>query len=197
MKESSDCAVSNTFTRRWEYQPYLDMAADAEFCAQVIECHGPWNNVHDVPGAVLAEMRHLWEPHRISTKAIIRAQDAINAAKASETRKTPKASDLYSTMPSALLRVNQGPGSTPEKLRRAMAAIIVYNSIQPPEKRYKLSAANLRKVSSCRHTSVVAWMAENRDEIDAYNAANGLTGTQADRGKTSIEIPIAQGLLKW
>lgn len=103
----------------------------------------------------------------------------------------------YTTMPSEVLRKSQGAGSTPEKLRRAMGAIVAFNESKLSGEQYKLSAANLRKVSGCRHTSVVAWIAENEGEIDAYNTANGLSGTQADRGKEPIETLIAQGLFEW
>jgi predicted kinase len=62
-KRQYDVAVSNTFTQRWEYQPYLNMAKEAGYDVQVIECHGPWKNVHNVPDEVLAKMRQRWEPH--------------------------------------------------------------------------------------------------------------------------------------
>jgi hypothetical protein len=73
-----------------------------------------------------------------------------------------------------------------------MAAIIAYNSERATAERYRLSAANLRKVSGCRHNSVVAWMAERSAEIDAYNSANDLASAMADRGKPEIE-----GLITW
>jgi integrase len=100
--------------------------------------------------------------------------------------------DRWATMASDELRGHQGPGSAAEKLRRAMAAIIAYNSERATAERYRLSAANLRKVSGCRHNSVVAWIAERATEIDAYNAANDLASAMADRGKPEIE-----GLITW
>ena len=63
MHEQTDIAVSNTFTRRWEYQPYIDLAEIHGYAVQVIECHGPWQNTHNVPADVLAAMRDRWEPH--------------------------------------------------------------------------------------------------------------------------------------
>jgi hypothetical protein len=63
MTESADCVVSNTFTRRWEYQPYMDAAREAGFDVQVIDCHGPWHNVHNVPPHTLEQMRKRWQPH--------------------------------------------------------------------------------------------------------------------------------------
>jgi predicted kinase len=56
--------VSNTFTQRWEYQPYLDMAAELGVSVQVIEVHGDFGNIHGVPDETIAKMRARWEPHR-------------------------------------------------------------------------------------------------------------------------------------
>ncbi len=61
-----DIAVSNTFTQRWEYQTYLDMAASRGFEVQVIDCHGPWVSEHNVPEPVMEAMRRRWEPHVIN-----------------------------------------------------------------------------------------------------------------------------------
>ena len=63
MKFRCDCAVANTFTRRWEYQEYIDAANKAEYQVMVIDCHGPWLNIHNVPTEVMAAMRDRWEPH--------------------------------------------------------------------------------------------------------------------------------------
>lgn len=56
--------VANTFTQRWEYQPYLDMAAELNLPVQVIEVHGNFGNTHGVPADKVASMRARWEPHR-------------------------------------------------------------------------------------------------------------------------------------
>ena len=58
-----DIAVSNTFTQRWEYQRYIDLANKHGFQSMVIECHGTWDNVHNVPKDVLDRMYERWEPH--------------------------------------------------------------------------------------------------------------------------------------
>lgn len=60
------CAVSNTFVRRWEYQPYIDIASFNKHQYSVIECHGSpdWKNTHDVPKNVIERMRASWEPHQ-------------------------------------------------------------------------------------------------------------------------------------
>jgi integrase len=152
--------------------------------------------------------RHYAEVQRLKAK-ITQLEQELTAMKGQTESPTSTAQDRpeqatervgvldYTTMPSEVLRKSQGAGSTPEKLRRAMGAIVAFNESKLSGEQYKLSAANLRKVSGCRHTSVVAWIAENEGEIDAYNTANGLSGTQADRGKEPIETLIAQGLFEW
>ena len=58
-----DCAVSNTFTCRWEYQPYIDMANDYGFTPVVVSCSGNRTSVHDIPAQVMEKMLNRWEPH--------------------------------------------------------------------------------------------------------------------------------------
>ena len=55
------CVVANTFTRRWELAPYLDMASEMGVTVKVIEAEGSWQNVHGVPDAVVQKMRERWE----------------------------------------------------------------------------------------------------------------------------------------
>jgi len=59
-----DVAVSNTFTQRWEYEPYLEMAKEFGYQVQVIEVHGDFGSVHGVPEGTIARMGARWEPHR-------------------------------------------------------------------------------------------------------------------------------------
>lgn len=55
---SLKCAVvSNTFSRLWEMQPYLDL----DVPTQVIECQGKYQSIHDVPPQVIISMRNNWE----------------------------------------------------------------------------------------------------------------------------------------
>lgn len=55
-------AVSNTFTRKWEMQPYLDMAKEHGATVTVIICQGDYGNVHGVPDEKVAEMKRRFEP---------------------------------------------------------------------------------------------------------------------------------------
>lgn len=45
--------VANTFIRRWEIQPYLNIVPDA----LVIRCNGYFDNVHGVPEEKVEDMR--------------------------------------------------------------------------------------------------------------------------------------------
>lgn len=63
IESASDCSVSNTFTRREEYAPYIALADKYGFDVAVFDCHGPWKNTHDVPDDVLKKMADRWEPH--------------------------------------------------------------------------------------------------------------------------------------
>ena len=63
MKAGKIAIVSNTFTQRWEYQPYLDMAKMLNMPVQVIEVHGNFQNIHGVPPDKIESMRKRWEAH--------------------------------------------------------------------------------------------------------------------------------------
>ena len=55
--------VSNTFTKIWEMQPYLDMADRYGFDIQIIHCQGKFKNVHGVPEEKVQQMRDNFEPY--------------------------------------------------------------------------------------------------------------------------------------
>ena len=59
-----NCAVSNTFTRRWEYQKYMDLAKEYSFNVVIIETHANFGNKHNVPEKVIQSMKDRWEPHK-------------------------------------------------------------------------------------------------------------------------------------
>lgn len=62
LERGENVVVSNTFTRAWEIKPYALMAEKlgAEF--EVVEADGNYQNVHNVPLAVIDKMRARWEP---------------------------------------------------------------------------------------------------------------------------------------
>jgi hypothetical protein len=56
-----DIVVSNTFTQRWEMDPYLQLAAQHGYTVQIIECKGKFENMHGVPAETIEKMRQRWE----------------------------------------------------------------------------------------------------------------------------------------
>lgn len=58
-----DVIVSNTFTQMWEMKPYFDLAKSRGIKVQVIEVHGEFGSVHNVPAETLAKMKARWEAY--------------------------------------------------------------------------------------------------------------------------------------
>ena len=56
-----DVVVSNTFTRKLEMQPYLDMARKHGAPVEIITATGDYGSVHDVPAEAIQAMRERWE----------------------------------------------------------------------------------------------------------------------------------------
>lgn len=55
-------AVANTFTRRWEMEPYIKLAAQYGYTVTEITMTGSLHqNEHDVPDEVIELMRNRWE----------------------------------------------------------------------------------------------------------------------------------------
>ena len=62
MKRSdNDVAVSNTFSRTWEYEPYFSLAVEHGFTPMVIECQNDFGNTHGVEQSVIDAMKERWE----------------------------------------------------------------------------------------------------------------------------------------
>ena len=57
----NNCVVSNTFTRKWEMKPYIDMAKAGNHKITIIVCQGDFQNVHGVPDAKVLEMKERFE----------------------------------------------------------------------------------------------------------------------------------------
>lgn len=54
-------AVANTFTRKWEYNKYLELAEKYGYEVVIHICRGNYKNVHNVPTDVIAKMRERFE----------------------------------------------------------------------------------------------------------------------------------------
>jgi len=61
LKRNHDVVVSNTFTQRWEIEPYLKMAKTTGAIVQEITCKGDWKSVHNVPKSAIEKMKLRWE----------------------------------------------------------------------------------------------------------------------------------------
>lgn len=61
LAQGEDVVVSNTFTRRIEIEPYLEIAEIFGIQPGIIEAKGTWRNVHGVPDQVVDAMRQRWE----------------------------------------------------------------------------------------------------------------------------------------
>jgi predicted kinase len=53
--------VSNTFTQRWELQPYFNMAKEFGITPTVILAQNQFQNIHGVPDEVLTKMQARFE----------------------------------------------------------------------------------------------------------------------------------------
>lgn len=51
--------VSNTFSRRWEIEPYLGMTPHRPL---ILHCTQAFGSIHAVPPAAIAAMQERWEP---------------------------------------------------------------------------------------------------------------------------------------
>ena len=54
--------VSNTFSRRWEMQPYVELAVKYGYMIQEVTVKADFGNEHNVPQDVIDRMRARWEP---------------------------------------------------------------------------------------------------------------------------------------
>ena len=61
LEDGKNTIISNTFTRFWEMKAYIDMAKELGVALQIVECHGRFRNIHQVPDETLVDMRDRWE----------------------------------------------------------------------------------------------------------------------------------------
>ena len=53
--------VSNTFTRKWEMEPYKNLAASLGVQVSVLICNNEFQNIHGVPEAKVQQMKERFE----------------------------------------------------------------------------------------------------------------------------------------
>jgi predicted kinase len=59
--------VANTFTQKWEFSNYLDLASSHGYKVEVYCVQGDWGNVHGVPEEALRRMSGRWESYEGET----------------------------------------------------------------------------------------------------------------------------------
>jgi len=61
LSHGRDAVVTNTFTQRWEVEPYLALALAHGATVKILVCTGEYGNVHGVPPEAIERMRARWE----------------------------------------------------------------------------------------------------------------------------------------
>jgi len=62
LEQGKNVIVSNTFIKKWEIQPYIDMAEQMGIPYQIYRLTTQFDNVHEVPEDVVKRMRNNIEP---------------------------------------------------------------------------------------------------------------------------------------
>lgn len=66
LERNRDVIVSNTFTSKWELEPYFKMAKKLGIIPQVITCHNNYGSIRGVPQETINKMKDRFE-HDISS----------------------------------------------------------------------------------------------------------------------------------
>jgi predicted kinase len=61
MEQGMDVCVSNTFTQKWEIQPYLDFADKTGHEVKIIHVTTEYRTIHGVPAETMQKMKDRWE----------------------------------------------------------------------------------------------------------------------------------------
>ncbi len=61
LSQGINVIVSNTFTTKWELEPYVKMAKELGAKIEIMETKGNFQNVHGVPEATITKMAARWE----------------------------------------------------------------------------------------------------------------------------------------
>lgn len=65
MFNDADVIVSNTFTRWFEIEEYIETAMRADYAVKIIHCTGKWKSVHDISEKILQKMADRWWPNEL------------------------------------------------------------------------------------------------------------------------------------
>lgn len=61
LKSGRSVVVSNTFTRKWEMEPYRKLAKELGVELEILEAKGNYASIHGVPQKTIDAMRSRWE----------------------------------------------------------------------------------------------------------------------------------------
>ena len=61
MEVGLDVVVANTFTRKWEMEPYMKLADKYDYTVVIRTEKGEYPNIHNVPQEVIDRMKARWE----------------------------------------------------------------------------------------------------------------------------------------
>ncbi len=56
-----EIAVSNTFTRQWEIDPYIELAKEYGYKVEIVRMTGNYGSIHNVPESVIQSMQDRFE----------------------------------------------------------------------------------------------------------------------------------------
>jgi predicted kinase len=57
LRQGESVVVSNTFIKWWQIKPYIELAKQYGVQVKLIEAKGRYQNIHNVPAPVVAQMR--------------------------------------------------------------------------------------------------------------------------------------------
>ena len=63
LKSGKNVVISNTFTRIFEFEPYLKMCKEFQIEPNIIESQGKFKNIHGVSEEAILRMKARWESH--------------------------------------------------------------------------------------------------------------------------------------
>lgn len=61
LEAGGNVVVSNTFTQKWELEPYLELATEFNIIPTILEVKGNFQNIHGVPDEIIEKMKSRWE----------------------------------------------------------------------------------------------------------------------------------------
>jgi len=61
LEKGNSVAVANTFIKKWELQPYINLADELGVKLTIITMNGQYKNIHGVPDEVVQRMKDRWE----------------------------------------------------------------------------------------------------------------------------------------